>query len=496
MYYLTIMLFYFALLFIILNSFILIKWLSNKSTKTQQQEPQPVPIQEQPVPIQEQPVPIQEQHAPIQQPPQADPAGALLQLVAFGAQNAHIPRHISKTFNKSRFDLIDGKYKNEIQRLGDLVKPRYIQFNLNNDVSVKDFIETNKDKVLELIIGGQTLSANTIGLLSKLNEPVKINNSILLKIPFELFATNINLLAIQFFTVKYELNINDVNINRIELISDYTYLDNPERADMANNPREEFIQTIDSHYITRPNPSTEMNIRLNFNNISKGYLIEGDINNLEYINMKINGHNRLQYDKIYFQLFCHRINENLLYIPLNTDYKLEDKTPDSFIGGINQSRIDNLIMKLTFSNNQTKIGIHSVTANKLRYANGLMGTQFAPNQIVFDDGNFVPPPVAGFNFLLPGPITPITWKYLYKLINLTKNDECPIVYDKFTNGCKYSTCMQCTYNFSEEGILDWFKISRKCPMCKVEWKKFEMYVNEESEDDIFVDYDNVNFIEA
>lgn len=70
-----------------------------------------------------------------------------------------------------------------------------------------------------------------------------------------------------------------------------------------------------------------------------------------------------------------------------------------------------------------------------------------------------------------------------KLIEIGKNDECPITYESINYGDSYLCCKECKYNFSEQAILKHLNgnsIKKECPMCRSEWKDYCRYINKDS----------------
>ena len=72
----------------------------------------------------------------------------------------------------------------------------------------------------------------------------------------------------------------------------------------------------------------------------------------------------------------------------------------------------------------------------------------------------------------------VKWKYVNKIINLTKNNECPISFIKFESGCKYCVCTTCKYNINADILEKCFAEGNECcPMCRSEWTDFTIYIN-------------------
>lgn len=70
-----------------------------------------------------------------------------------------------------------------------------------------------------------------------------------------------------------------------------------------------------------------------------------------------------------------------------------------------------------------------------------------------------------------------------KLIDKSKNIECPITYEPIKYGDAYATCSECKYNFGEEAILKHLNncSDKICPMCRSNWVDYCKYVNKDEE---------------
>ena len=71
-------------------------------------------------------------------------------------------------------------------------------------------------------------------------------------------------------------------------------------------------------------------------------------------------------------------------------------------------------------------------------------------------------------------------KSKYKIIDKSKNTECPITYEPIKYGDVYLTCVKCKYNFGKKAINQYFSYCDKipnCPMCREDWLDFCNYVN-------------------
>jgi hypothetical protein len=407
---------------------------------------------------------------------------ALFQLVAHGPQNNDFNNKIVNQNVNLSLDRNNQGFRLVLPRNGDTFFYKYLAFEFQNNISENDFNNIIKNAYFELKIGGCTIIKNKLSFFT-LVDPIKIkNNKVIITLPMDYFMNEIYLIKVQYNEIT--ININDIEninlINNCALYGTYRFYDNPERQQIAQQEKDILIQNLQSKYIVLEDPVTEIKMRLCFNHICRGYFIEGPINNLSQIKLFVNAHERLHYDDLMVDLFCKKISDNLIYLPLDnnfnfTDFK-EKSIKDAYRQGLNQSRVDNLSIKLTFIEPTNKAGVHSLTTNKLRYAAGIAGVAFADGtgfETVHENeiGNNVTPSPQIINQI-------IKWATENKLLNMQKNSCCPITYDDFTPGCKYCNCHQCKYNFSEEGLIECFKeMQKNCPMCKTKWENWTVYTN-------------------
>ena len=54
---------------------------------------------------------------------------------------------------------------------------------------------------------------------------------------------------------------------------------------------------------------------------------------------------------------------------------------------------------------------------------------------------------------------------------------CAIACEDIGIGEKYLSCHQCKNNFSEVAIKKWIESKKTCPICRVNWNNFQIYIN-------------------
>ena len=72
------------------------------------------------------------------------------------------------------------------------------------------------------------------------------------------------------------------------------------------------------------------------------------INNIIGISLTLNCHKRINYGITEIKYLTERISDNILYLPLDTSVDRKSSDPLTYVTGINQTRIDQLIMTIEF----------------------------------------------------------------------------------------------------------------------------------------------------
>lgn len=454
---------------------------------------------------------------------------ALLQLAAnqnlINMQNIS-EENVSLLFN-NRNNLI-------IQRNCDICKIKHlvIKFNNNFNITTQNYKELIKNIKLEIVGGGSTLLNIPIDLLCEITNPIINNNKLIIFIQ-NYFNFDIILAALQYHEVRLNIIYNDnylrENINTVELLATYVYHDLEYRRRLVENEHNILIQQLNMTEFTSNMQNTRF--RLNDNGFTKGYFIYTNVNNINQLSLRLNGHDRFVYDETMITMFCNKINDNLLYVPFiyNETPNFMNNTTESYIGSLYSSRVDNVEMIFRFNNtNNQRSYIYSVNSESLRIGNGMIGisnSSMLRNNVNTNVGNNNNTNPIGNNVgnvgnvgNVNGNINPIvignsvgntigninsiasnviftnfpttrpnnnvtTWTEETKPIN-DRNAECPISYIEFTLSCKYCCCSICNTNFDKNTLTDYFASlntnTKKCPMCRSIWTNYVIYTNDET----------------
>ena len=244
---------------------------------------------------------------------------------------------------------------------------------------------------LVLQISEQTVLQLSLFLLSELNRVELHDGKLYIRVPFEAFFNKINMIEIPYSTVSFVLldaqEISNYS-NSFSLITKVYMHDEYERSWISNNNRNNInrnisssssslVQQIGTLYVKVLLGSIErrsFQIQTNMlNGSTKGFLIQCSINELTSIKFYINNLLRFDYERYLIQNACIKLSDNLLYMPFNDQTDFLDKGINTFSGAINLSRLQNSILCLQFSGDQSNIVIHNVYYNYLRQTSGLSG---------------------------------------------------------------------------------------------------------------------------
>jgi hypothetical protein len=424
------------------------------------------------------------------------PGGGLMQLVAVSAQNQALHlRNVAYEYHTYESHELQSLV---ISRQADIVNLEYLELTFSNPE--RNNLDDVKKLVLNMSIGGQIIEQFPLSLLINLNEPIICDGKMYINLCFDMLFGGIKLIGLAYHEVRVEFKNNDALscISRYGIVSKLTYLDTEERRNLAQNGSDEIIQQLsfidvmtDLNDVTQT--SNVYDICLPFGNISKGFFIEcNNVDNLNNIYIKFNSQERLNLNRFLVRTKCKKINQNLLYFPFNYDKDYSDRTAESYEGSPNLSRIHTIKLKLDFDNPINNVKIYSLSSNIYRQISGMGGCAYTcelyniydlrnnalrilplPQQMLNSRPTSTRPLTVGTTIVYTGPTN--------KPITVTDASNCPILYEQIGVGEKYMSCSQCNNNFSELAIKEWLEsrrpVQRTCPLCRVPWSNFEIYVN-------------------
>lgn len=356
-----------------------------------------------------------------------------------------------------------------------------IQEMRNNASPIVFIVKADVNKIIELDLNF------LIDLNIESNELIERGNKLTINLRINNFISELKMIALQYSNVVISLlNIRQQLLNLIRSVKitiKQTFLDNEPRRRMAQQGHEENIQLISSININSNETGGQLIFRnkLNLNGYSKGFFIRGNINELKYIKLSLQNREKIDYDDDLINLYCHKVSNDLIYIPFNPNLltSYNTNTIDSFIGGINFSRLDYINIETEWSQHQNGFKLYFYKLNILRIMSGMCGFVYTENPIVELDYN---------NQQIPNS-NQIIFATKHKIIDPNKI-ICPISLETINQNDNYMLCNTCKNCFLETEIKKWFDIKKCCPLCKINWTNNIIYINSELTNDVIVEQTN------
>lgn len=376
-----------------------------------------------------------------------------------------------------------------ITRCSDIMDIEYFEFIKNPDVSFETFIIELKKSTIYLSFG-QNKVEFPLNLLINLNFPECYDNKVYLKTCFDIFFGNIPLVALEeSMTLKisnfYELGYL---MDSYGIICKLTYYYKPEiRQALVKDKLQRLYQELSWYEYNLTNIREDDNkyeFNLNFSRISKGFFIECEnINNLNELKLLFYFPNdpltRIAYNKFLLKSKSIKINENMIYLPFNYDKSYTDISNESYEGGIDLSRIDDLILVLTFSQPINNIKIYNVGMNLLcknidqKKWNVLYSSSYVNGELSYEHQCY-----SGVYYFFGGKHKNKNKEFNPPIIKKINDvSTCPILIEVINIDDTYLSCDKCKNNFSEKAIKQWIINKNTCPTCRDKWTNYQIYKN-------------------
>lgn len=416
-------------------------------------------------------------------------SGGLIQLIATGAQNLgyNIPRNLVVSYFTEEFQ----QNSFIMARECDIKIPEYLEIELSPNVNIENFKTICHKICLEIEMGGQKILTIPLRFMIHLKKYEICDNKIYITIPFNLFCNEIKLLFLHYHEIRFKLTNIENNFVSSKLISRGIFYDTEIRRDLVSRGHEEIIQQLTSVEITCPNPRNEFKYNIPYDGIHKGFYIECEnVDQINEISLTLNRHNRFTYNRFLVRSKCVKINENLLYLPLNFDKSQQDRTPEGFEGSLNLTRIDTTILNIKLDNLHSKICIYGLGSNLLRYLSGMCGLAYGNDFTGHDYEEYnehivhnIGTPINNYlNSTIHMGGNNIVETIIYK--SITNNDKltCCISNEDISINARYMICNVCNNNYIDKFIKTWFRYTphnKRCPMCRENWSDFNIYINGE-----------------
>jgi len=413
---------------------------------------------------------------------------ALIQLVAVGAQNQamNIPPNLAIEYFTENF-------QNNIltmRRDCDTKCPEHLEIELNPNIDRNNFKNICHKVCLEMEIGSSRILNIPLRFMMHLKDYEICDNKFYISIPFQMFYDDIKLICLAYHAVSFRLTNTENNFVSCKLIYKGIYYDTQIRRQMAQNNHQHIIQTLSSTELICPNPRNEFIYQMPFDGIHKGFFIECEnVDEINEIRLQLNSLDRTYYNRFLVRKKCIKINQHLLYFPLNYDKSYTDRTREGFEGSLNLSRIDMAKFNIKLDNVHSRICIYGLGSNMLRYTSGMAGLTYGSySSHVYEEYNengLYHTRQQQYNYVnLPTDISGNDIvNIIYKPITNNEKLSCCITQEDISVNARYMSCSQCSNNFDETSIKSWFRQrphGKKCPMCRGNWTDFNIYINSNS----------------
>lgn len=430
--------------------------------------------------------------------------GALMSLIAWGVQNAYIPRNIAYEYESWESESLSQSLL--IPRRADIITPEYVQLNLvNPHASVEELKPSLSKLVLQMQIGANPMNNWPLGLLMDLETPDIIDGKLHLNLHFpslfgELAQIGLGLHEVRFrFITEENLPLNNFTqqFSTFGIVGKLTYLDTEDRRQLSQSNLEHTIQQVS--YLDVVPARTDLTqvsdtykFLIPFDGPSKGFFIQcANASSIDKINLQLNGIDRYNYNKFLIKTKCKLISNTLLYVPFNIEKSWSDITAQSFIGSTNLSRIDSTIITIKLDTPIANLRLYGLGLNIYRQSGGVGAIAFGQD-LYAKQIDFTTPLVLVEHISLTGQAQQIKPQVYLEPVSkpITNTDRkfCPLSFEDIHLGKQYMSCTQCNHNFSADIMKIWLGKKppglRSCPMCRTKWTNYAIYINGSEPDQI------------
>lgn len=375
---------------------------------------------------------------------------AIVQLVGIGQQNDIVPVNLANEYVEYEIDLVPKLNPSyQVRHNCDVLQIEYFHFTDEN-LTIEQFKNIIKNCSCELQINDSTICNYDFKILIELNTVKKIGNTFVIKAP-DYLIKELVMIALQQSVVQLNFNLIHAFQN-VSIVIKQTYRKNDDRRIFAKKPHKIMMQYLYKAGEIRGNQTNNI-IKMNGANITKGFFVIGNINNIQQLSLQFNSCRRFTYNNVMLQNISHIISDNMFYISFEGGNNFETVTPESLKGSCNLSRIANVECNITLHDiNISTYDIYWMSFNFLQYADGTATLTYDCSVPVYEQMEFV----------------------LEENINhIIKNVNCPISGKLIQN--EYCICENCQNNYAFDTIIQWLSMDKKCPICNTNWTNFKKY---------------------
>ena len=230
-----------------------------------------------------------------------------------------------------------------VPRNGDKCKIRSIVFKIPQCFIGKDIdykTEFSDGNIL-LEVGGEKLSKIEFNVIISVSKIIRTDKSVIIGIP-DYFFNEINLIGLQYHDVRLTTEFNNIQFEVSAIYCEYICVPYIERVLLKLQTNITNFQSIEGYFESVHTKTFRIRMCLDGN--IKGYFIQEDIHKFDKICVQFNGHDMINYDENMILSFCEVIDDNLFYVPFNTEKKYNDLSNESYIGSFNHNKLGCVII--------------------------------------------------------------------------------------------------------------------------------------------------------
>ena len=314
-----------------------------------------------------------------------------------------------------------------------------------------------------------------------------------IRVPMEIICGDIHLyilnknyqkkVSVEINYIKYESYPSNINefVTYGECVFVGKYINTKKKVHRSDESEKYPMQFFQNMYIKECS-NYEVSLPCKFKNFTKGFVIIGEeVSEISNILVKINNTTVMHVEKEKINLFCERLTSRMLYVPMDSKYKLKNVSTDSYNSVI------------YFSDNyEVSIEIECPPQNSLvLIALTLTYYQIKNGKIIVDN-----------NLLESNKI----YKYHLekgffhgnKIVDSHKS-FCVISQENIKYGENYTECPTCKNSFINKHIHTYFDMNgcRQCPYCRNDWDTYKFYCNKNDDSTVtrIIPFENVSYLE-
>ena len=242
--------------------------------------------------------------------------------------------------------------------------------------------------------------------------------------------------------------------------------------------------------------SNEFRIRTNmFRGFIKGFFLEANkiYETLDKLDFYMNDCLRINFDKYMIQNMCVKINENMIYVPFNSESTYDSRLYNSFVGSLNIDTLEHSFLNLKFAVSLKKVNVYALNMNIYSQENGagFLTYNYPMHNFIQDFCTHTLRPIEELLRQYVFRFEPVnidaSLNYVSQTLLRSIVDEdriiCPIRQTPIQSGERYMLCIGCQNCYNEYDIIQWFvrqssqNMEQTCPTCRQLWSDYNVYIH-------------------